>query len=331
MAKLRKEDLQTPVSIWREKDMINGEKVDAFVIILRTTGCWWAHKKGCTMCGYNTVSAPVTEEDLRVQLAKALEKYANEKMVKIYTSGSFLDDHEIPSAVRKDIFTMFSAAARILFESRPEFVTAENLTSIEPARSAVAIGLESANEEILRRCIRKGFTVSDYEQAAKLLNEYHIPLRTYLLLKPPYLTEKAALEDALASVQYAAQFSESVSVNPVNVQRNTLVESLWTKGNYAPPMIWTLIEVLKAGSGKAECRLLSSPSGGGAARGVHNCGQCDKKLLSAIEKFSYSQDPSEFAGLECECQHEWKALLELQDLMFTGVDVKRQATENIIE
>lgn len=55
--------------------MINGEKVDAFVIILRTTGCWWAHKKGCTMCGYNTVSAPVTEEDLRVQLAKALEKY----------------------------------------------------------------------------------------------------------------------------------------------------------------------------------------------------------------------------------------------------------------
>ncbi len=331
MAKLRKEDLQTPVSTWREKDMINSEKVDAFVIILRTTGCWWAHKKGCTMCGYNTVSAPVTEEDLRVQLSKALEKYCNEKMVKIYTSGSFLDDKEIPSAVRKDIFELFTPAQRILFESRPEFVTEENLASVVKERSAVAIGLESANDEILKKCIRKGFTVGDYEQAARVLNKFNIPLRTYLLLKPPYLTERAAVEDAKASVKYAAQFSESVSVNPVNVQRSTLVESIWSRGSYAPPMIWSLIEVLKDGSGREGCRLLSSPSGGGAARGVHNCGKCDKALLSAIEKFSYSQDPAEFEKVDCECRSEWKALIELQDLMFTSVDIKKHVSENLVE
>ena len=38
--------------IWREKDLLDGKIVNAFVLILRTKGCYWAKKSGCLMCGY---------------------------------------------------------------------------------------------------------------------------------------------------------------------------------------------------------------------------------------------------------------------------------------
>ncbi|PNX45885.1 MAG: radical SAM protein, partial [Thermoplasmata archaeon M9B1D] len=48
----RIKDTKEPVSFWSEKDILNKKVVDAFVIILRTRGCSWALKSGCSMCGY---------------------------------------------------------------------------------------------------------------------------------------------------------------------------------------------------------------------------------------------------------------------------------------
>lgn len=323
MARLSTEELQSPVSIWKEQDVVNGRRVDAFVVILRTQGCWWSWQKGCTMCGYNTASSKaVTTEDLRKQLLKAVGRYQGEGMVKIYTSGSFLDPEEVPLGLRSEVLASFDAAERILFESRPEFVTSANLKDIDP-RSAVAIGLETANEEVLKKCVRKGFTVEDYKRAAEVLREQGMPLRTYLLLKPPYMTERAAVRDAIASVHFAAPFSESVSVNPVNVQRDTVVDALWRRGNYRPPWLWSLVEVLRQGREGTSVRVLSSPSGGGTSRGAHNCDECDRKILDSVQRFSFSQDLDDLGGLECGCREEWTAIMDLQDVMGTTVDVTR--------
>lgn len=322
-------DLNSPVSIWKEEDVLDGKKVGAFVTIFRTTGCWWAWKKGCLMCGYNTASSPkVTAEHLKAQLSKALERYDGEEIVKIYTSGSFLDEREVPLAVRDAVFEDFGLADRILFESRPEFITAESLAALDK-RSAVAIGLESANEEVLRKCVRKGFTVEDYRRAAVLLKESGIPLRTYLLLKPLFMTERAAVEDAITSIAFSSPFSESISVNPVNVQRDTVVESLWRRGDYRPPWLWSLVEVLRRGREESSCRIMSSPSGGGTARGVHNCDRCDRKILEAVQRFSFSQDLRDLDGLECGCRSEWASTMDVQGTMGTTVDISRYLSNEL--
>ncbi|HHT76122.1 MAG TPA: archaeosine biosynthesis radical SAM protein RaSEA [Euryarchaeota archaeon] len=322
-------DLRRPASVWKEQDVIDGRRVDTMVTILRTTGCWWSARKGCLMCGYNIDSTPkVTEEHLRAQLANALERYDGEPMVKIYTSGSFLDEKEIPLTFREDVFKAFGDAERILFESRAEFITPDALDGLDP-RSQVAIGLESANEEVLRKCVRKGFTVEDYRRAAEALDDANIPLRTYLLLKPPFLTERAAVEDAVASIAYASKYSESVSINPVNVQKGTVVESLFRRGDYRPPWLWSLIEVLRRGSELSECRIMSSPSGGGTVRGVHNCDACDRKILEAVQRFSFEQDIGELDGLECGCREEWAALMDVQGVMGTTVDVARHLSNEL--
>ncbi|MDD1768392.1 MAG: TIGR01210 family radical SAM protein, partial [Methanomassiliicoccales archaeon] len=98
---------------------------------------------------------------------------------------------------------------------------------------------------------------------------------------------------------------------------------LWRKGDYRPPWLWSLVEVLKSKEGVGGARIFSSPSGAGTPRGIHNCPNCDRKVLEAIQQFTFSQDQSEFDHIECECTAEWRALMDVQDAMSTSVDIDR--------
>lgn len=294
------------------------------VVIFRTSGCWWSKKKGCLMCGYNLASREgIGADSIIAQLSEALTRYEGEPMVKIYTSGSFLDPNEIPTEARDKIIRSFPQAERILFESRPEFVNEENLRGLPSDRIEIALGLESADDEVLLKCVRKGFRVADSAKAAEIAMAHGMKVRTYLLLKPPYMTERQAIEDTIKSIAFAARRSESISINPLNVQNGTEVERLWKRGNYRPPWLWSLVEVLREGKKLAEARVFSSPSGAGSPRGVHNCGKCDADVINAIKRFSFTQDVREFDGLDCSCKRKWKAQLELQDAMRTSVDIDR--------
>lgn len=313
-----------PEAIWKERDQIEGRTVDAMVLILRTSGCRWSREEGCLMCGYHSASIDgIGVEDLRAQLSSALERYDGERLVKIYTSGSFLDPSEIPIEIRAEVFESFSESDRILFESRPEFVNEGNLDSLDIDRSQVAIGLETSNDEVRERCINKGFSFADYERAAKLLRSVGVPLRTYLLLKPPFLTEREAIKDTISSIEHSAPYSESISINPVNVQRDTLVERLWRRGDYRPPYWWSLAEVLRSGVELTDVRILSAPSGAGTPRGIHNCGECDDKFIEEVRRFSFERDPTAISSISCDCREEWEALLQVQDVMSTSVDISR--------
>src|SRR5512137_2120484 len=95
--KQRKTDTTIPVSCWSEKDILGNKVVDAFVIIFKTRGCSWALESGCSMCGYfyDSIWSDVSNKELLQQFKFALKRYKGEKFVKIFTSGSFLDDKEI--------------------------------------------------------------------------------------------------------------------------------------------------------------------------------------------------------------------------------------------
>ena len=69
----RIKDTKKPVSFWSEKDILNKKVVDAFVIILRTRGCSWALKSGCSMCGYfnDSVFEDVSDYDLITQFEES--------------------------------------------------------------------------------------------------------------------------------------------------------------------------------------------------------------------------------------------------------------------
>ena len=309
-------------TLWKESDMSGGRKVDAMVAIMRTNGCVWAKTGGCTMCGYKTASLTgVTVDDLMKQVDQMMSRYKGEPFVKIYTSGSFLDENEIPVPVRERIFKEFAGCERLLFESRPEFITEEVLATV-PRNVTIALGMETSDPEVMEISIRKGFTPEDSRRVGTMIKAAGLMVRTYLLLQPPFMQEGRAIESAVESVRFAAPFSDEISINPVNVQKATYVERLWKRGEYRSPWIWSLIEVFKRCAGTVDCRLMSSPSGGGSQRGVHNCGKCDRDALDAVERFSYSQDPKDL-GVTCECLKTWKAYLSSELMLGTSSDLDR--------
>ncbi|UAL07545.1 MAG: archaeosine biosynthesis radical SAM protein RaSEA [Candidatus Methanogranum gryphiswaldense] len=309
-------------TLWKEKDLSNGKVVDAMVMIMRTSGCCWAKTGGCTMCGYRQASVrEVTVEDLNKQIDQAVSKYKGEPFVKIYTSGSFLDEKEIPGSVRDRILNEFSGCERILVESRPEFITPGTL-SVLPKTMTIALGMESADPDVLRISINKGFTQEDSRRAGMAIKDAGLTVRTYLLLKPPFMTERMAIDDVVRSARFADPFSDEISINPLNVQRGTYVERLWRRGEFRSPWIWSLVEVFRTLSGTVNARLMSSPSGGGSQRGVHNCGECDRNVLDAIEKFSFSQNIRDL-DVTCPCVEKWKNYMDAERLLGTAADLER--------
>ncbi|MDR2866640.1 MAG: archaeosine biosynthesis radical SAM protein RaSEA [Methanomassiliicoccaceae archaeon] len=319
----RKKVPSQPEAIWKEKDMSSGRTVDAMVIILRTNGCSWARKGGCTMCGYASASmSGITAGDLMGQLDHAVKIYRNEPFVKIYTSGSFLDENEIPADMRKAILDIFRDAERILFESRPEYINEDVLRTL-PKNVSIALGIESSDHDVLAKSIKKGFTPEDSRNAGIMIRKAGLKVRAYLLLKPLYLSERDAIEDAISSIMFADEFSDEISINPVNVQKFTPIERVWKKGDYRPPWIWSLIEAMRRCAGKVNARLMSSPSGGGTQRGVHNCGGCDRKALDAVERFSFSQNIKDLDTDACRCRDTWLEVMRSEVLLGTSSDVQR--------
>lgn len=313
------------VNQWNEAEALGPERVDAFVAILRTRGCYWADVKGCSMCGYarDTLGRSATAEELTTQLTGLLRAYRGQPYVKFYTSGSFLDDREVDPASRAAIAGAFRGKARrLLFETLPEFVDEARLRPIMDAFGGeveVALGLESTQPEVLQRFINKGSPPSEYLAAGDRVRALGARAKAYLLLKPPYLTESESIEDVVRSVQIAADHFDALSINPVHIQGGTVVEWLFQRGRYRPPWLWSLVEAMARGAAvRGAARLVTFPTAGGLPRGPHNCGTCDRTVLAALETASLDQRFDGLAGLGCACRPEWERGRALEPLGFAA-------------
>ncbi len=318
----REFDPREYISTWTEKDLLHGKVVDAWVIIFRTRGCYWARASGCSMCGYvNDVAQEVSPADLLHQLDVVLRKHEGQPVVKVYTSGNFFDDHEVAPGVRERILEELGARCdKVIVETLAHLLRKDQLdhalTLVDELE--VAFGVESTDTRVLNLAVNKVWGLKEHARAAELAHAAGATVKTYLLIKPPFLTEREAIEDAVRSGHDADPHSDTISFNPVNVQSHTIVDRLYRRGEYRPPWLWSVVEVLER-TKDLKARVKSHPTAGGRARGAHNCGSCDRKVVNAIEEFSLGLR-TDFADLSCECTEVWQAYLDAQGFMLTPSD-----------
>lgn len=312
-----------PTAAWMGKDLLDGRPVSTLTIIFQTSGCRW---NNCTMCGYVYDSArePLSHDDLIRQFEKAMSLCKDDEfMVKIFTSGSFLDDGEIASHTRKEILSRLGADARVkkvIGETRPEYVTKEKVgesMAVLEKRFEVAVGLETSSDMIRTDCINKGFSFSDFIQASRIAREAGASVKAYLLLKPLFLSEGIAISDMIQSIHDTAPYADTISINLCNVQKGTLVDVMFEEGEYRPPWLWSAVEILRKGKESTpDVTLMSDPVGAGSQHGPRNCGICDRDVAEAIRLFSLTQNTGFFNALDCECRELWKKVVELEDGTF---------------
>lgn len=322
-------DLTEYIRAWSEDDVIDGRPCRAFVVILKTRGCTWALAGGCTMCGYANESAwsKVSEEQLVAQFERAWRGYRDEELVKIYTSGSFLDRHEVmPGAQRRILETIGRAPQKVAFESLPGFVVDDTFAPLEGLvqRMEVGIGVESCNDRVLRDSINKGHGFATFPRAAAICRRHGVSVKAYLMCKPPFLKESDALRDCTATIVRAAPHADVVSLNPTNVQGRTVVDALFRRGSYRPPWLWTLVQALLEGRTAAEGEgfggiLKSDVIAAGQDRGARNCGKCDERVVGYLKKYKDTQDKRFLAmcleKVDCPCRAEWQLVRELGPLI----------------
>lgn len=296
------------------------------VITLRSVGCGWARSGGgCTMCGHFAGRSPNAPGDAERQIAQFDQAFAQVDwsgfpILCLYNGGSLLNPEELPEQALTHILARIAAEPGItdvVVETRAQYVTEARLTAITQGlagrRLTVAMGLESASEEVRRLCVHKGFSLNGFAKACQLVRRFG-RLRLYVLIKPPWLTEHEMIEDAVASIRLAHELlADDVHFEPLTIQRHTLLNLLWRQGKYRLPWLWSVIEVLKRVSPQV---VYLSPFAH-VPRPIaipHNCGRCDDEirrlLLGDYNKYGDLRAVSE---LRCPCRDDWREELQERD------------------
>ncbi len=313
----------------------NGGRGTSLTFILPTRACRFAEAEhgGCSMCGYPNENPPDPPLKLIETLPEiTMEHFMKKKVegpmvIKFFTSGSFLDRLELPPHIREKMISQFAQLEQIkeiIIESRAEYVIKKNIESllkVAPAEKiTIAIGLESADDEINKRSVNKGMTWKQFKRAVELARSYGIRIKAYILLKPIFLTEYLSIHDAILSAEKAIEIGvETISINSSNIQKGTLMEKMFNLKRYRSPWLWSsLIVTKKIKQRHPEIRVITDPVAAGLIRGAHNCGKCDKMVKNALSEFSYTQDLSYLENITCDCYERYLSFL-IADIMGSGL------------
>ena len=98
------------------------------------------------------------------------------------------------------------------------------------------------------------------------------------MFKPPFMNEADALDHCVRWIEAVAERSDEISVNPMNIQRGTVIDRLHRHNEYRPPWLWSLVDMIQRahptihpkgginGDDDQVSRLIVHPTAGGKIR-----------------------------------------------------------------
>jgi radical SAM enzyme (TIGR01210 family) len=223
----------------------DGGTLRAATILLTNRECPWR----CLMCDLwkKTLEAPTPKGAIPRQISFALERLPPADTLKLYNAGSFFDRAAIPREDHEEIAFLARGFERVVVECHPALVGESSLRFrdlLAGPRLEVALGLETANEEILRR-LNKGMTVADFRAAATFLLSNRISLRVFILVGLPFLPREEWAAATRRSIETSLRAgAKTVSLIPTR-SGNGVMEELQRQGQFVPPTLRDLETALE--------------------------------------------------------------------------------------
>jgi radical SAM enzyme (TIGR01210 family) len=248
-------DPMRPYAFFAEEECsAEREVVPVATIFLTNRECPWR----CLMCDLwrNTLAETVPSGAIPTQIEYALQRLPPARQIKLYNSGSFFDPQAIPLQDYPAIVDQVKGFERVIVECHPALV-GENCLSFNSqlsGRLEVAMGLETVHPQILER-LNKRMTLDQFAAAAGTLRKNDVDLRAFLLLKPPFMGEKEALEWTARSVDFAFDCGATAITLIPTRGGNGAMEDLASIGEFSAPSLAifeaALTYALSLGRGRA--------------------------------------------------------------------------------
>ncbi len=231
-----------------------GGQASILTVFLTNKECPWR----CLMCDLwrHTLEETVPVGAIPEQLERALaadqvEHPRRAQWLKLYNAGSFFDSQAIPAADWPKLALKAQSFERLVVECHPKLIREDRILPFHRllgsgTRLELALGLETAHPEVLER-LNKGIDREVFQRSAHWIRHHDMDLRVFVLVKPPFLNESEALEWACRSIDFAFDCgANTISLIPTR-SGNGALESLATRGEFAPPRPETLESALAYG------------------------------------------------------------------------------------
>ena len=240
-------------------------ELDAAGMLARTAVVFLTNRQcpfTCVMCDLwvNTLDETLAPGVIPQQIRTALATLPAARQIKLYNAGSFFDPQAIPPDDDEEIGKVVAGFDRVIVEAHPAFLRGpygdrclafrdllrrgRALAHREGGRLEVAIGLETANSDVLER-LNKWMTLDDFREAVAFLRTHDIDARAFLLLQPPYMSPADAVEWACRSIDVAFDAGCGVcSIIP-------------TRGVTPPPTLEMLEAVIEYGISRGRGRVFA--------------------------------------------------------------------------
>ena len=306
-------------------DRLHGEPTKREILYFFARGCSWALMEGggpCLACSHYQVSARgarVTTQAIMEQFTSAVSELPRDReIVSLYNAGSFLNPQEMPSSAFEAILRSIAETPRIrrvVLESTPDFITIEKLRDIRKWAGekdvVIGIGVDASTPHVRRLCVNKGSSFAAQIGAFKTVRDAGLIPLAYVLLKPIFLGEKEANDEAVKTIELLALQGQScVSLEPVSIQPGSFIDFAAGLGLYEVPSIWSVQDVVRS------CASLSldlriggwqyRPAPRASIRDYLCDNGCHIRFLLAIEELNGTGDPRELLGLDCACKRDWR-------------------------
>jgi hypothetical protein len=311
---------------------LKGKSVKRLVIYLRSSGCSWAMDlqkpgqmlAGCLDCEHSvaetTYGKPISAEDYIKQFRGKYQEFEDREcpILCLYNEGSFFNEKELPAEARKEILRDIAKnpkVKRLVLESLPNYISDQILTEttelLGDVELEIGVGLESSNDIIRDLCIHKPYSLNDFERISGIVKR-HCRLLAYVMLKPSFLSEKEALDDAISTVKYAFKTvrADAVSIEPVSIGRFTMTGVLNHLQLYRPAWLWSVLECAKIAANLGEVRIGGYQFAPSYLKHAKNCQICTDKVRNEIRLFNETYRLSDLEKISHKCCIEkWQAEL----------------------
>ena len=279
-----------------EASNANGDIKKVLTVLLRGSECQFR----CLMCDLwkHTHKSPTPPGAIATQTLASVRASLPAQWIKLYNASNFFAPANVPQVDLEALPDILSGFEKVIVENHPKLLgpRVQAFRDALPSRLEIAMGLETIHPEVLP-LLNKRMNITDFRRACDWLLKREIDVRTFVLLRPPGMSENEGVEWCIQSVQFAIDCgSRHVSVIPVR-SGNGAIEHLQQLGHFQSPLASSLETVLNHFASQTSSVVTADLWDWPKLRGT--CDGCSSERLARLQNYNLMQKP--FVPFTCNC------------------------------